>query len=71
VLETTRQAAFQRFGRPLDPGTGAPLNRAVPPGAVEKAVAIFADLVACRRETVRGTFGERGGDALRRSAQAR
>lgn len=58
VLETTRQAAFQRFGRPLDPRTGAPLNRTVLPGAVDKAMAIFADMVACRWEAVRRTFGE-------------
>ena len=58
VLETTRQAAFQRFGRPLDPRTGAPLNRTVAPGAAEKAVAIFADMAACRWEAVCRTFGE-------------
>jgi len=27
VLETTRQAAFQRFGRPVDPRTGTPMTR--------------------------------------------
>lgn len=58
VLETTRQAAFQRFGRPLDPRTGAPLNRTVLPGAADKATAIFADMVGCRWEAVRQTFGE-------------
>jgi hypothetical protein len=41
VLGTTRQAAFQRFGRPVDPRTGEPMTRAVPPGLVDRAVAIF------------------------------
>ncbi len=29
LLGTTRQAAFQRFGRPLDPRTGVPMAPAV------------------------------------------
>jgi hypothetical protein len=41
VLGTTRQAAFQRFGRPVDPRTGEPMTRAVPPGLADRAVAIF------------------------------
>jgi hypothetical protein len=41
VLGTTRQAAFQRFGRPVDPRTGEPMTRVVPPGLAERAVAIF------------------------------
>jgi len=27
VLQTTRQAAFQRFGRPIDPRTNKPMTR--------------------------------------------
>jgi Protein of unknown function (DUF3887) len=42
VLGTTRQAAFQRFGRPIDPRTGAPMAREVPPGLTERALEIFA-----------------------------
>ena len=41
VLGTTRQAAFQRFGRPVDPRTGEPMTRTVPPGLTERAVALF------------------------------
>jgi hypothetical protein len=41
VLGTTRQAAFQRFGRPVDPRTGEPMTRVVPPGLTDRAVAIF------------------------------
>lgn len=61
VLETTRQAAFQRFGRPLDPRTGKPMTRVIPVGRVDQAVALFTDIVegrwaaACRdfTETMR------------------
>ena len=42
ALGTTRQAAFQRFGRPIDPRTGNPMSRDVPPDAADRAVAIFA-----------------------------
>jgi hypothetical protein len=42
ALGTTRQAAFQRFGRPIDPRTGNPMSRDIPPDAAERAAAIFA-----------------------------
>jgi hypothetical protein len=58
MLDTSRQAAFQRFGRPVDPRTGTPLDRAVPPGLVESAVAIFADMAAGRWEDARSSFSE-------------
>jgi hypothetical protein len=58
VLDTTRQAAFQRFGRPADPRTGAPMSRAVLPDAAGKATAIFADIAAGRWEEARSDFGE-------------
>jgi hypothetical protein len=41
VLGTTRQAAFQRFGHPIDPRTGTPMSREVVPGAADRAVQIF------------------------------
>lgn len=41
VLGTTRQAAFQRFGHPIDPRTGTPMSREVTPGAADRAVQIF------------------------------
>jgi hypothetical protein len=52
VVGTTRQAAFQRFGRPVDPRTGEPMNRAVPPGLAERAVAIFVAQAEGRGEDV-------------------
>jgi hypothetical protein len=42
LLGTNRQAAFQRFGHPVDPRTGELMSRDVPPGAADQAVAIFA-----------------------------
>jgi Protein of unknown function (DUF3887) len=41
VLGTSRQAAFQRFGHPVDPRTGEPMSRDVPPDAADRAVTIF------------------------------
>ncbi len=56
VLGTSRQAAFQRFGRPRSPRTGQPLD--LPPplaGAAEAAVEVLAaffagDLARVRRD---------------------
>jgi Protein of unknown function (DUF3887) len=58
VLGTTRQAAFQRFGRPVDPRTGAPMSRVIPPGVTERAVAIFAAQAEGRWEDVLAEFDE-------------
>jgi hypothetical protein len=59
VLGTTRQAAFQRFGRPVDPRTGEPMRRAVRPGATDQALAVVASLAAGRWEEARRDFGAR------------
>ena len=64
VLGTTRQAAFQRFGRPVDPRTGEPMNASVLPGAAEAAVALFIDLVEGRWEDVRRDFDRTVAEAL-------
>jgi hypothetical protein len=37
VLGTTRQAAFQRFGREADPRTGTPMAQAVAPEPADRA----------------------------------
>lgn len=58
VLGTTRQAAFQRFGRPLDPRTGEPMDRAVPPGLADRAVAVFAAQAEGRWDDVLADFDE-------------
>jgi Protein of unknown function (DUF3887) len=59
VLETTRQAAFQRFGRPVDPRTGAPMTRVVLPGAAGRATSIFADIAAGNWAAARADFSDR------------
>jgi hypothetical protein len=56
VLDTTRQAAFQRFGRPPDPRTGLPMAYAVPPGAADRAVELIADLTGHHWDHVRRDF---------------
>jgi hypothetical protein len=56
VLETTRQAAFQRFGRPVDPRTGGPMLRAIPVGVADRAIALFTDIVAGRWEEASRDF---------------
>lgn len=58
VLGTSRQAAFQRFGRPIDPRTGVAMAEAVLPGVGEHAVALLAELSAGRWEAVRRDFDE-------------
>jgi hypothetical protein len=57
VLNTTRQAAFQRFGRPVDPRTNKPLNRSTLPGADTRAVEIFSCIIEGRWEDARRDFG--------------
>jgi Protein of unknown function (DUF3887) len=58
VLETTRQAAFQRFGRPVDPRTGQPMIRSAPPGRADEGVAVLAALIEGRFDDVRQAFEE-------------
>ncbi|MGH3759138.1 DUF3887 domain-containing protein [Actinophytocola sp.] len=51
VLGTSRQAVFQRFGRPAGPP--------VPSGVVERAIVLLADVAALRWSAVRADFDER------------
>jgi hypothetical protein len=48
VLGVSRQAAFQRYGRPIDPRTGEPMNTTPIPGAADLAVSAIQDLAAGR-----------------------
>lgn len=59
VLGMSRQAAFQRFGRPADPRTGEPMGRPMLPGAAERGTALLADLAAGRWAEVCRDFGDR------------
>jgi Protein of unknown function (DUF3887) len=52
VVGTSRQAAFQRFGHPVDPRTGTPMTRAVPPRTVQRAEEFVARFTAGRWEEV-------------------
>lgn len=56
ILHTTRQAAFQRFGRPVDPRTGEPMSNKLLPGAADKAVELMTELSQNRWEAVRRDF---------------
>jgi hypothetical protein len=64
VLGTTRQAAFQRFGHPVDPRTGAPMSTEVAPGTAGQAVAIIAFLAEGRWEEARRDFNTKMSEAL-------
>jgi hypothetical protein len=58
VLGTTRQAAFQRFGRPIDPRTGAPMAGTVLPGATDRAVELLGDIIQGDYDKARTDFDE-------------
>lgn len=64
VLGTTRQAAFQRFGRPIDPRTGTPMSAALLPGAADAAVDVFVNLVEGNWDEVRRGFDAKVAQAL-------
>jgi hypothetical protein len=59
VLGTTRQAAFQRFGHPVDPRTGAPMRTDVPQDAADRAVGIVTCLTEGRWEDAGLDFNAR------------
>jgi hypothetical protein len=59
VLGISRQAAFQRFGRPADPRTGQPMALSMLPGAAERGAALLADLVAGRWAAACRDLGEK------------
>jgi hypothetical protein len=59
VLQTTRQAAFQRFGRPIDPRTNKPMTKQTLPGAEDKAIEILGCIIEGRWEDARRDFGEK------------
>jgi hypothetical protein len=64
ALGTSRQAAFQRFGRPVDPRTGQPMHASLLPGATEKAVALVVSLAEGDWEAARRDFDARMAQAL-------
>ena len=64
LLGATRQAAFQRFGRPLDPRTGVPMAEEIFPGAAERAASLLADIADQRWEQATAGFDQRMTRAL-------
>jgi hypothetical protein len=64
LLGTTRQAAFQRFGRPLDPRTGVPMAEQSLPEAAERASTLLADIAERRWDQVSVGFNPQMAEAL-------
>jgi Protein of unknown function (DUF3887) len=58
MLGTTRQAAFQRFGHPVDPRTGQPMTRGVPSGTLQRVTAFLDSFTAGQWDEVLGEFDE-------------
>lgn len=57
LLGVTRQAAFQRFGKPIDPRTGEPMDKTVRmTDAAERAVKIVTDVLEGRMDQARPSF---------------
>jgi hypothetical protein len=57
LLGVTRQAAFQRFGKPIDPRTGEPMDKTVHmTDAAERAVGIVTDVLDGRMDQARPSF---------------
>lgn len=59
LLGVTRQAAFQRFGKPIDPRTGEPMDKTVQmTDAAERAVAITTDVLQDHMDQARPSFND-------------
>jgi hypothetical protein len=58
ILGTTRQAAFQRFGRPVDPRTGAPMAASIQPDTTARGVELLVNLVEGSYAAVRHDFDQ-------------
>jgi hypothetical protein len=56
VLGVSRQAVFQRYGKPIDPRTGEAMNTTALPGADELARTVIDDLVHARWGDVSARF---------------
>ncbi|MCH5677425.1 DUF3887 domain-containing protein [Streptomyces gilvus] len=59
LLGVTRQAAFQRFGKPIDPRTGEPMDKTVTmTDAAERARGIVEDVLEGRMDEARRSFND-------------
>jgi hypothetical protein len=60
LLGVTRQAAFQRFGKPIDPRTGETIDKTVRmPDAAERAIKIAGAVLEGRMDEARKCFNQR------------
>jgi hypothetical protein len=64
ALGTSRQAAFQRFGHPVDPRTGRTMDRTTLDGADARALELFAALATARWEDAARDFDPTMAEAL-------
>lgn len=58
LLGVSRQAAFQRFGRPVDPRTGETMTTNPLPGAADRAVTVLVDFLEGRFDAITTDFDE-------------
>jgi len=58
VLGVSRQAAFQRFGHPVDPRTGRPMSSAMPPGAAPRATELMINWIEERYDAVQAELSQ-------------
>lgn len=70
ALGVTRQAAFQRYGRPTDPATGQPLDAPPIPDAAELASAVVNDLAIGKWARITERFDPAMRDSLSEDALA-
>jgi hypothetical protein len=70
ALGVSRQAAFQRYGKPIDPRTGEPMNTTPLSDAAELAGSVIRDLAAGHWELVTKRFDPTMRDGLSEDALA-
>ncbi|WP_243788336.1 DUF3887 domain-containing protein [Saccharopolyspora gloriosae] len=70
ALGVSRQAAFQRYGKPTDPRTGEPMNTTPLPEAAELAASAIRDLAAGRWSSVAERFDQTMREGLSEDALA-
>lgn len=70
ALGVSRQAAFQRYGRPTDPRTGAPMTSPPLPEAAQLAIAVIDDLISGQWSRIAEQFDPTMRDGLSEDALA-
>lgn len=70
ALGVSRQAAFQRYGKPIDPRTGKAMNNTPLPGTAELATSVIEDLAAGHWARVTEQFDPTMRDGLSEDALA-